>query len=52
MAEMRWRWVVAANITQFHTDEAGNVYRGTKPFTAGTKVYLYTRCCGAAQAVH
>ena len=45
------RWAVAANITQFHTDEAGNRYRGTKPFTAGTKVYLYGEAGGGSSGV-
>lgn len=40
MENQTWRFGVAANITEYHTDKDGNVYRGTKPFTAGTKVYL------------
>jgi len=35
-----WRFGVVANITEYHTGEDGVVYYGTKPFTAGTKVYL------------
>lgn len=40
MENQSWRFGVVANITEFHTDKDGTVYRGTKPFTAGTKVYL------------
>ena len=40
MENQSWRFGVVANITEFHTDKDGNVYRGAKPFTAGTKVYL------------
>lgn len=35
-----WRFGVVANITEYHIGEDGKQYRGTKPFTAGTKVYL------------
>lgn len=40
MENQAWRFGVVANITEFHTDKDGNTYRGTKPFTPGTKVYL------------
>lgn len=40
MENKDWRFGVVANITEYHIGEDGNVYRGTKPFTPGTKVYL------------
>ncbi len=40
MENQKWRFGVVANITEYHTGEDGVLYRGTKPFTAGTKVYL------------
>ncbi|MBR4950176.1 MAG: hypothetical protein IKZ25_05305 [Clostridia bacterium] len=40
MEKKNFRYGVVANIIEYHTDENGNVYRGTKPFTTGTKVYL------------
>lgn len=35
-----WRFGVVANITEYHIADDGKAYRGTKPFTPGTKVYL------------
>ena len=35
-----WRFGVVANITEYHIGDDGKQYRGTKPFTPGTKVYL------------
>lgn len=35
-----WRFGVVANITEYHIGDDGKKYRGTKPFTPGTKVYL------------
>ena len=40
MASPNWRFGVAANITEYHLGDDGKEYRGTKAFTAGTKVYL------------
>ena len=40
MENTRWRFGVVANIVEYHIGEDGKEYRGTKPFTAGTKVYL------------
>ena len=40
MEKPSWRFGVVANITEYHIGEDGKEYRGTKPFTAGTKVYL------------
>lgn len=40
MENPNWRFGVAANIAEYHIGEDGKEYRGTKPFTAGTKVYL------------
>ena len=40
MNNPEWRFGVVANITEYHIGEDGKKYRGTKPFTAGTKVYL------------
>jgi len=35
-----WRFGVVANITEYHIGDDGKEYRGTKPFTPGTKVCL------------
>ncbi len=40
MEDRNWRFGVAANIAEVHIGENGEIYCGTKPFTAGTKVYL------------
>ena len=40
---VNWRFGVVANIAEYHLGDDGNVYRGTKPFTPGTKVYLAGR---------
>ena len=40
MDNHEWRFGVVANITEYHIGKDGKKYRGTKPFTAGTKVYL------------
>ena len=40
MENTYWRFGVAANIAEYHTGEDGKKYRGTKPFSPGTKVYL------------
>lgn len=40
MEHTNWRFGVVANITQQHIGDDGNPHRGTKAFTAGTKVYL------------
>ncbi len=40
MDNPEWRFGVVANIKEYHIGEDGKQYRGTKPFTVGTKVYL------------
>ena len=40
MENIKWRFGVVANITEYHIGDDGNEYRGTKAFTSGTKVYL------------
>ena len=40
MDNPEWRFGVVANITEYHIGKDGKQYRGTKPFTVGTKVYL------------
>ena len=40
MDNTEWRFGVVANIKEYHIGEDGKQYRGTKPFTVGTKVYL------------
>ena len=40
MDNPEWRFGVVANITEYHIGEDRKQYRGTKPFTVGTKVYL------------
>ena len=40
MGNSIWRFGVVANITEYHIGEDGKQYCGTKPFVAGTKVYL------------
>lgn len=40
MDNHEWRFGAVANITEYHIGKDGKQYRGTKPFTPGTKVYL------------
>ena len=40
MENVIWRFGVVANITEYHIGDDGKKYKGTKPFTSGTKVYL------------
>ena len=40
MENPSWRFGVVANITEYHIDDDGKQYSGTKPFSQGTKVYL------------
>ena len=40
MENSDWRFGVVANIKEYHIGDDGNIYRGTKAFTPGTKLYL------------
>ena len=40
MEEIDWSFGVIGNIISQHTDQNGNIYYGTKAFTANTKVYI------------
>lgn len=40
MENNTWRFGVVANIAEYHIGTDKKEYKGTKPFTAGTKVYI------------
>ena len=40
-----WRFCAVGNIAAQHTDNDGQIFFGTKAFSAGTKVYIDDRTC-------
>ncbi|MBQ4579008.1 MAG: hypothetical protein IJA84_08105 [Clostridia bacterium] len=43
-----WRFCAVGNIVAQHTDEAGQVFYGTKAFSGGTKVYIEDKTWSAS----